>query len=240
MRLLAAMKTDAVLQQRNQLYAISVGVSLVVAGALAWLSPNVLVARTVPMALLLFVGGSTLLYVVAMILLERDDGTLAAVIVSPLRPGEYLASKALTLGALATVEGVLIAAGALLVLSREGPVTWPDPLLFLAGLAALSVMHVLVGVIVVVRHRRIMEALIPMGAIAMVLQLPAFYFVGALDHPAWLLVPSAAPTMLIRGAFTPLTPWELTYGVGVTTLCCVGLAVWARRAFHRHVVLEAS
>ena len=85
-----------------------------------------------------------------------------------------------------------------------------------------------------------MEALIPMGAIAMVLQLPAFYFVGALDHPAWLLVPSAAPTMLIRGAFTPLTPWELTYAVGVTTLCCVGLAVWARRAFHRHVVLETS
>lgn len=237
-RLLAAMRTDALLQQRNQLYAISVGVALVTGGALAWLSPVDMVHRTVPMTLLLFVGGSTLLYVVAMILLERAHGTLSAAVVSPLRPAEYLASKVLTLGALATLEGVLIAGGALLVLSREGDVTWPRPLPFAAGLVALSVMHVLVGVILVVRYQRIMQALLPMGAIATVLQLPAFWFVGALDHRAWLLIPSGGPTMLVRGAFSPLTPWESTYAVLFTALPCLALAVWALRAFHRHVVLE--
>lgn len=234
-RLGAAVRTDVVLQARNQLYGISVGVALVAAGGLAWLSPHDRLEATVPMALLMFVGGSTLLYAVAMLILERDDGTLSAVIVSPLRPAEYLLSKVITLSGLATLEALLTVGGALGVLSRSGEVPVPGPLL-LVGVVLLAVMHVLVGLVLVVRYRRLMEVLIPMGAIATIMQLPAFYFVGALPHRAWLLIPTGAPTMFIRGGFAELTPWEWTYATVGSALTLLALWVAARRAFQRHVI----
>lgn len=238
-RLYAALRTDVVLQARNRLYGISIGVALVVAGVLAWLSSPGAVARTVPLVLLCFVGGSTLLYVVAMLILEKADGTLAAVAVSPLRPREYLAAKVMSLTALATLEAALITYGGLALLTRDGAVDWPGPLA-LVGVLALGAMHVLVGVIIVVRYDRLMEALIPMSAIATALQAPALWYIGALDHPALLAVPSGAPTMLIRGAFTPLSGWQWAYGLGVTALTLAVLAVWAGRAYDTHIVRKAG
>ena len=238
-RLLAAMKTDVVLQARNQLYGISIGVALVSAAALAWLSPLDLVAGTFPMALLMFVGGSTLLYVVAMIILEKDDGTLAAIAVSPLRPREYLAAKVVTLSALATLEGVLIVAGAWLILRRNGDLPLPSAWT-LVGLVALAVMHVLVGIVLVVRYQRITEAMLPMGAVATVLQLPALYFVGAIDHPALLAIPSAAPTLLIRAGFAPLATWEWVYALAGSAVTIALLALWSARAFETHVLARIA
>ena len=239
MRLAAALRTDALLQARNQLYGISIAVSVLSAFALAWLSPREQLHGTVPLTVLAFAGGSTLLYVVAMIILERADGTLSAVIVSPLRPWEYLASKVLTLSFLAVLEGALITAGALLLLGRTGPVALPNGWIAV-GLVALGVMHVLIGIILVVRYDRLLEALLPMSALALVLQLPAFYFVGASDSPLFLLVPSAMPTMLVRGAFVPLAPWEWAYALLGTGAVLAVLVPWALRAFDRHVVGRAG
>ncbi len=234
-RLLAAVRTDVSLQARNQLYPISIGISLLLAAALAWLSTPDALVRTVPMGVLFIVGGSTLMYVVAMILLEKDDGTLDAIIVSPLRPVEYLAAKVATLTGLATLEGLLITLGTVVWLGRGGTWVWPSAAMLLLGLIGLGVMHTLIGIILVVRHQRIMEALLPMGGIATILQIPAFYFVGALPHPVALVIPSAAPCMLIRGAFTSLQPWEWAYGIGYTLLSIGVLALWTQRAFIRHI-----
>ena len=236
MRVWSAMKTDVVLQARNQLYPISAAVSLLAGGALAWLSPPDQLGATVPMTLLLFAGGSTLLYVVAMILLEKDDGTLSAVCVSPLRPWEYLMAKTLTLTAIAVAEGLAMTLGALWLLSRDAAVSAPAPLPFALGLIALGAMHVLAGVVLVVRYERIVEAIIPMGLLGALFQLPALYVVGALRHPLLLAIPTAAPTLLIQGAFEPLAPWQWAYGVVVTALTLAALGVWARRAFVAHVV----
>ncbi|MCB0006779.1 MAG: hypothetical protein KDE04_10005 [Anaerolineales bacterium] len=83
-RLLAAMKLDFLLQVRTQLYTIGLVVAVVIAGALAWLADPEQLTTYVPTLMLLVIGGSTLLYVAAMILFEKEQGTLNALIVSPL------------------------------------------------------------------------------------------------------------------------------------------------------------
>ncbi|MEL6177395.1 MAG: hypothetical protein AAFS10_00510 [Myxococcota bacterium] len=239
-RLLAAVQTDILLQHRNQLYPISIVVSAIAAGALAWLSPADFFGATAAMTLLLFAGGSTLLYVVAMILLEKDAGTLNAICVSPLRPWEYLLAKTLTLTGLATLEGSLIVGGALLFLSLNHTVTPPNIALLLPGMVALGSMHVLAGIVLVVRYQQITEALIPMGLLGACMQLPALYMIGALDQPSLLLIPTAAPTLLLRGAFIPLAPWEWLYAIVVTLLTLLILGLWAQRAFLHHIVQRAG
>ncbi len=234
-RLLAALRTDVVLQARNRLFAISVLFAVVMAGALVWLSTPASLERTIPMAVLFVVGGSTLLYVVAMVLLERDDGTLEAVSVSPLRPWEYLAAKIVSLSGLAVFEGLVLACATVAWLDPAALAGATVPLLVL-GLVGLGVLHTLIGVIIVVRYGRIMEALMPMGLVALALQLPALHFVGAWSSRAALFIPSAPPAMFVRGAFVPLAGWEWGYAV-VGTLLGVGVtAVWAHRAFVHHII----
>ena len=234
-RVLAATRTDVAMQARNRLYGISTLFAAVMVGALAWLSSPTSFHRIIPMAILFVVGGSTLLYVEAMILLEREDGTLEAVTVSPLRPWEYLAAKVISLTALAVFEGVVLVGGTLAWLDPGalGGATVP---LVLLGLVALGAMHVLVGVIIVVRFSRITEALMPMGLIALVFQVPALYFVGALRSPSALVIPSAPPAMFVRAAFTPLSLGEWIYAVVGTVLTVTVATIWAHRAFVLHVV----
>lgn len=231
------MRLDVRVQARNQLWSISAGVGVLAAAALAWLTPADHVGGTVPMAILMFVGGSTLLYVVAMILMERSDGTLSAMVVSPLRRWEYLSSKVITLSGMATLEAALMTFGCLAILSWPlgASPTWPGPMFFV-GVVGLGAMHVLTGVVVVVRYEKINEALLPVSIMALIYQVPALWMVGAIDHSALLIIPSAAPTLLVRAAFTPLSSGEWVYAIAGTLTFIGGLAVWADRAFHRQVV----
>jgi len=234
-RLLHAMHTDVLLQSRNRLYAISVGVAALFGAALAPLASPSNLALSIPTALLLFVGGSTLMYVVAMIILEKADGVLAALTVSPLRPREYLASKVLTLTGIATLEALFIVVAATVAADVPAP-DLRGQLLLLSGVIGLGVLHVLAGIVLVARHDRLTDALVPVSALAILFQLPAFHFAGAADFAPLLAIPSAAPTLLLRAAYAPLSPLEWTYALGGTATSLVALAFWASRAFEKHVV----
>jgi fluoroquinolone transport system permease protein len=230
------MKTDMVVQVRTNLYTIGIGAGVLVAIALSQLASPDLLVSLVPTLMLLVVGGSTLLYVSAMIIFEKDEGTLRAMIVSPVRPFEYLWSKIITLTALATLESVVMIGGAMLIMRFSGGLSLPNlPLLFL-GIVAIGILYTLIGIVLVVRFNSITDYLLPMAGIAVILQLPALYFLGWVEHWSFLLIPTSAPTVLMVGAYRPLAGWEWAYGVGYTAVLLIGLTIWAYRAFQTHII----
>ena len=237
-RLLSAMKIDVIVQVRNNLYAIGIGVAILVAVMVSQLaSPNQL-PSLVPALMLLVIGGTTLLYVAGLILFERDEGTLHAVMVSPLRTSEYLWSKIITLTALATLESVTMVGGAMLIMSRSDEMTWPAIPILLIGIIAIGVMYTLMGIVLIVRYDKITDFLIPMAAILSVLQLPFLHFWGVIEHPAFLIIPTSAPTMLMQGAYIQLATWEWLYAMGYTAAMIMGLTMWAYRAFNTHIIMK--
>ncbi len=237
-RLLSAMKIDVIVQVRNNLYAIGIGVAVLVAVMVSQLaSPNQL-PSLVPALMLLVIGGTTLLYVAGLILFERDEGTLHAVMVSPLRTSEYLWSKIITLTALATLESVTMVGGAMLIMSRSDEMTWPAIPILLIGIIAIGVMYTLMGIVLIVRYDKITDFLIPMAAILSVLQLPFLHFWGVIEHPAFLIIPTSAPTMLMQGAYIQLATWEWLYAMGYTAAMIMGLTIWAYRAFNTHIIMK--
>lgn len=239
-RLLSAMKMDVTIQIRNKLYVIGIVAALLVAGALALLFSADQLYLGVPTLMLLVVGGSTLLYVAGLITFERDEGTLSAVIVSPLRTTEYLASKIITLTGLATLECVIMIGGAMLILSQNAAVAVPNIPVLLAGIISLGIIYTLMGIVLIVRYEKITDFLVPMAAVAVLLQLPLLHFMDLVPSPLWLIIPSSASTMLIRGAYIPLTGAEWLYGIGYTAAQLVVLAVWAYRAFNTHVIMKVG
>lgn len=239
-RLLATMKLDVTVQLRNSLYPIGIGVGLLVAIAISQLGNPSQMWAIVPTLMLLVVGGSTLLYVAGMIIFERDEGTLSATIVSPLRTWEYLGSKLITLTALATLEAGVMIGGAMLIMRFSSAVPLPNLPLLLIGILAIGVIYTLIGIILIVRYDKITDFLVPMGGVAIVLQLPFLHFLGWIEHPIFLLIPTSAPTMIMRGAYVDLAGWAWIYGIGYTALLLLGLSIWAHRAFQRHIVMKVG
>lgn len=238
MRFLAEAKVDVTVQVRNNLYTIGIVVALLTAVLFAWLGSADQLAALVPSLMLLVIGGTTFLYVGALIFFEKDQGTLQATIVSPVRPAEYLWAKIMTLTALATLEALIMLGGSSLIMSFSGAVPVPNIPLLLAGIVAIGVLYTLAGIILMVRYEKITDFLVPMALIISVLQLPFLYFWGVFEFPVFLVIPTSAPAMLIRGAYTPLATWQWVYGVGYTALLIAGLTTWANRAFHAHIIMK--
>lgn len=239
-RFVAAMKMDVTLQLRTQLYSIGIGVGVLTAVALAWLAqPNQLFSL-IPTLMLLVVGGSTTMYVAAMILFEKEQGTLKATIVSPVRSSEYLWAKIITLTGLATLEAVVMIGGAMAIMSFSDRLTLPNVPLLLLGIVGIGIIYTLIGIVLIVRYDKITEFLMPLSGLAVVLQLPFLYFLGWVEHPLFLLIPTSAPTVLMQGAYVPLAAWQWVYGLGYTAVLIVGLTFWAHRAFQVHIIAKGG
>lgn len=238
-RFLSTMRMDVLMQVRNQLYVIGIGAGVLVALALSRF-PADQQYLAVPTLMILVAGGSTLLYVAALITFEREEGTLNAVIVSPIRTTEYLWSKIITLTTLATIECVVMVFGGWLMIRSVSEIGVPNLLILFGGIVALGVIYTLLGIVLIVRYDNITNFLMPMAAIATILQLPFLHFIGMVVSPLWLIIPSSAPTMLVRGAYVPLTTIEWVYAIGYTALQVVLLTVWAHRSFYKHIILKVG
>ena len=57
-----------------------------------------------------------------------------------------------------------------------------------------------------------------------------------IEHPIFLVIPTSATTLIIQGAYIPLTPLEWGYALCYTTALLVGLSIWAYRAFRTHIL----
>jgi fluoroquinolone transport system permease protein len=227
----AAIRLNVTLQARNNLYAIGIALALVLGAIGRYVFPYEVRPIVIPAFYLLFIGGSTYMFVAAMILFERAEGTLDAVRVSPLRLDEYLASKIVTLTTFALVESLIVL---LIAFGADGF----DVLPLIGGILALGAFNTLVGIAQVAGHRTVTDFLIPGAMIAMlVLQLPIFHFLGMWAGPAWYLIPTRAPLLIIEGAFRPLSGLEWGYAVGYSAMWLVVAGRLARSRFVRHVVM---
>jgi len=230
-RLLATMKLDAKIQFRHRFYHVSIALALLLGLGVRQLGDPQLVATLLPVLFLVGIGATAAGYVAGLIVFERDQHTLDAMFVSPLRLTEYLDSKITTLTALVIVEG------AITVLAAQGllGVNW---LLLLLGAALLGAMFTLLGAILIVRFATITDFLIPGGLVLLLLELPALYFGGLSDSSLWLLIPSSAPTVLIWGAWHPLEPWQVIYALGYSAVTLAIGYRWALGAFTKYILVR--
>jgi fluoroquinolone transport system permease protein len=227
-RLTATLRLDAQLQARNKVYLIIAIAALGLAFALRALFTPEQLHFFMPLVTLSGVSLTTFFLVGVLLLLERGEGTLDVVLVSPLRPAEYLASKLLTVTALALVESALIAVVAY-------GLGFSFPWLVLAVLLR-SCLVAAVGVAVGVRYRSITDFLLPAIALTLVFDLPVLWYLELWPSPLFYLWPTLPSLLLAKAAFLPVDPLELVYACVYGVLAIGGAVFWASRALDRFVV----
>ncbi len=220
-RLQATLLHDFVLQYRNGFYAAAGFVLLCWAALLSQARELALAPLLAPLVIgnLILTG---FYFVAGLLLLERDEGTLLALAITPLRRGERLTAKAISLALLGLVENALI--GLLMV----GPSLAGLP--FALGCLLAGAIYVLCGAIAVARYDSINAFLMPSVLYTALLSLPALAGMAGWQSPLLWLHPLWPPYLLLQAGTVPAPLGELLAAGLVSGLWIVGLGWWATRS----------
>jgi fluoroquinolone transport system permease protein len=225
------MRCDVRLQLRNGFY-LAVGFLLAILAAVISQLPDFAWEPIVAPLILGNLSLATFMFMAGLVLLEKDEGTLEAQVVTPLRSGEYLVSKTATLTGLSVAENVVVAILVCGLGLRLGPLV--------VGIVLAAALYCLAGFIAVARYDSINEFLFPSMLYIAAFSLPILHYAGLWETPLMYLHPLQAPLVVLGGAVVPLTAWQWLYGVGYSALW-IGLGfAWSRRAFLKFVVARAG
>ncbi len=228
-RLAATLRNDIRLQLRNGFYYAAGFVAVFGIIAMSYVPAGFRVLVFPPLVLGNLLMG-TFYFVAGLVLLERGEGTIEALVVTPLRDREYIGSKILTLALLGVLEHLAIV-GIVHGLAFRVPV-------FIAGIVVGAVIYVLAGFLAVARYDAINEMLFPSVVWVVVLSIPFLQY--AVTDPTLLLLfwlhPLQPSLVLMRVAFEPVGPLTIVLASALGFGWAVVLFAASRRAFVRYLV----
>jgi fluoroquinolone transport system permease protein len=217
--LITLVRWDAVLQARNGFYWATMFV-VVVIGALLLSVPEAARANHaawVPALLAINLQITTFFFVAGLILLDRDEGTLTALAVSPLSPGIYLAARIITLTTLAAIETIAIV---MTVFGVGG--SWG---LILSGTIALAATYTGFGAVIATRYESVNALLLPASVFVAALLLPLLPHFGLAPRALFLLHPAEPALTLIRAGYGTATLGDVGFGF-LASIVWSSLACW--------------
>lgn len=231
-RLTAAINWDLRLQFRYGFYYAGAFVAVINIIMLTQLFSPTVIAQLLPPFMMVSMMVTGFYFIAGLVLFEKGENVLEALVVTPLRVREYLLSKAATLVFLALLEVI-----AIVVISYGFAINW---ILFLLGCVFMGAIGTFVGFLAVSRYDTINEYLFPSILWVIVLLLPILHYAGLVNNGAlevlFYLLPSQPALRLMRAGFVSAPAWELAYGV-LASLAWLGVSYWAAyRAYHQFIV----
>ena len=190
--------------------------------------------------MLLFFDPATigLLFIGALILFEKSENILQALVVTPMKVDDYLLSKVFSLTILSIISATIFMA--LLTIFAEIEFN----ILYLAlGIILASMMLILLGFILVSRVNSINEYLLGMALAFLGLTfLPILNISGLYENVIFYVLPTHASLTLFKGVFysSGLETWEVIYGIGYQVFWIGLLYYLAKKAFHKYIVLKGG
>ena len=234
--ILNALRWDVIVQARNGFYWASAFL-IVVISALLLSVPETARANSalwVPAILVINLQITTFFFVAGLMLLERDEGMLNALAVSPLSPSGYLVMRTVSLTGLAAAETIAIV---WIGFGTSG--SWS---LILGGTAALGVIYTGFGAAVATRYDSVNALLLPASAFVALLLLPLLPHFGLAPRLPFFVHPLEPPMTLIRAGYGVVDRIDVAFGVlgsfgWSATRVCVG-AEPCPRAHAQHASLR--
>jgi fluoroquinolone transport system permease protein len=199
MRLLSAIRADLRFQFKQgffTVYAVLTMVYLIILSFLPadWLPYALpLLVFTDPSILgLFFIGG--------ILMLEKSQGILMAMVVSPLRTWEFILSKVLSLSLVS-----LLTALAISYFSGYGQVQW---LLLIMTVVLTASFFTLYGIVINAGCETVNQYILKTIPWMLLLVFPCFSLIGFPGSELFLIVPSVAALKLMLGVYSDIAFWE--------------------------------
>ena len=226
-RFLSIIKWEVIRQFKNGIYYASIFV-LVLWILLFGFITSVSLSSLLPMIILSNLTMTTYFFMAGIMLFEKGEGSLAAQVTTPIQDWEYIAAKAISLSALATLENLII------TIALTG---WQfNYLPVIAGTFIAGIIFCLVGFITVIRYDSINEFLIPSIGYMFLVTLPILSVFFLNKSWIWYLHPVYGTYKLIENGFANIGPWNMVYGICIPLIAIAILGYYSMTGFTRFVV----
>jgi fluoroquinolone transport system permease protein len=179
-----------------------------------------------------------IMFVGALVLFEKSENVLQALVVTPMKVNDYLLSKIISLTILSVISATIF----ITLLNLLGEIDFN--VFYLAiSIILTSIMLILLGFIIVSRVKSINEYLMAFAVLFLGLTFfPMLHLSHLYENTIFYLWPTQASFLLFKGVFVAesLETWEIAYGIGYQ-LIWIGILFWlAKKAFYKHIVLKGG
>jgi len=179
-----------------------------------------------------------IVFVGALVLFEKSENVLQALVLTPMKTEEYILSKVISLTILSIVSAILFVTLMVVFNDTEFQLTY-----LVIGIILTSVMLILLGFIIVSRVQNINGYML--GIIICFLGLtfpPLLDLFGLFENPVFYFWPTQASFILFDGVFltSTLELWEIIYGIGYQVFWIGILYYGAKKAFYKYIILGGN
>lgn len=208
MRLIHAIKADMLFQMKQGFYFVYAVITAVYVLILSLLPRDV---ADITLPLVVFSDPSVLgmFFIGGIIMLEKTQGVLMVLVVSPLRTHEYILAKVISLAAISVLVAFAITA-----FGSTGSVNWF--LLFISTLLT-SAIFTMVGIMINAGCNTVNQYLLKTVPWMLLIILPCFSLLGFPYSWLFTIFPSVAALRLMLGAYTGID-WLEAAGLVVILL----------------------
>jgi len=179
-----------------------------------------------------------IMFVGALVLFEKSENVLQALVITPMKTDDYLLSKIISLTILSIISAILF-----MVLMMIFNDTSFNIFYLALSIILTSVMLILIGFVLVSWVNSINGYLLGMviGFIGLTFP-PLLQLFNIIENPVFYIWPTQASFILFDGVFNAanLGIWEIIYGIGYQLFWIVLLYYFARKAFYKHIVLKGG
>lgn len=223
-RLVGALKTDVLFQYRSgfhMIYSVLSLIYIVVINQLpdkwaGYIAPFMIYSDPSVLGFF-FIGG--------LVMLEKDQGTIDMLMVTPLRVREYLLSKVISLGLISIAAGYAIA----LFTGQSF-----NPFLLALSIGVTSCFYTLIGFLTALSSRTVNGYFGKVIPLTLLLILPIFLLIPFRDSIWLLILPMVGSAKLFLNVFMASRIGETWLVLGLMSVWSWLLFIWAERSFIRH------
>lgn len=226
-RLISAIKLDVTLQMRYRFYYAALFITIVWIAVLNPLSKDILY-KGLPFVIFTDLGIVGFYMLAGMVLLEKSEATLVALIVTPLRFRDYLFSKLITFTWLSIVISVLVC-----IFTFGQNLRWG---ILILAIVLTSILSLLISFIAVAPYSSISSFLLPSQLYMLIMNLPLLHYFGWWESPVLYAIPTHASIILLDGAFHSMTFSTFVYGVVYQMIWIIFLFYLANYYFNHYIV----
>jgi len=229
MRLISATLADMRFQLKHGFYLVYVIITIMYLIILSFLPENIF---SVALPLVVFSDPSVLglFFIGGIILLEKGQGVLMVLVVSPLRSSEYILAKVISLTLIS-----LLAAFAITFFSHYPTVNW---LLLLISTILTSSVFTLMGIMINAGCNTVNQYMLKTIPYMLLFILPCFSLLGFPYSWVFTIIPSVAALKLMLGAYHGIS-WVEASALTVYLLgFCYLLLHLTIRVFEKKIVYQ--
>lgn len=228
------LKWDIIFQMKYGLYIAGFVLSLVWIGILSLFSGEALMIA-VPIVLLSDVSTMGLLFIGAILFFERGQGSINALITTPLKTSVYVLSKLISLTIFISIFSCLVVFATSLIKGMSVNIIF-----LLLSVVLISMEYVLLGFWLSTFFKNFTDFILPMGLVFAVFNLPllTLFNIDSLEflNYVFYIIPSTGFVKLLQGLYFEQSIFDVLYALIYNTLFIVVLYKMCIKTFNTKII----